>query len=276
MLPSLRDRYCVALRPNGVALVRRRRGTAALDLKGFLACNPAAEGPPWGPAVEALKRFAARPETTPGDLWVVLSNHFVRFQLVPWNGELASVEELQNFAVAAFENVFGEKAATWDVRLSPEKAGAPRIASAVDRALLDALRDAVAGTNLSLISVQPYLMAAFNALAKPFRNRDFIFLLAEPGRASLLAAVDQHWRSVRTGAMENGPEAMAALIEREIHLSQLDDKVPAILVHAPHHSGLLLNPIGGVAPRVLEVRAMPGFSPVSDGQYAMAAAAVQP
>lgn len=273
MLPLLRDRYCVALRPDGVALVRRRRGTSALDLKGHLACAPAVEGPAWGPAVEALKRFAARPETTAGDLWVVLSNHFTRFQLVPWNGELASVEELQNFAAAAFENVYGEASASWDVRLSPEKAGAPRIASAVDRALLDALRDAVAGTNLTLVSVRPYLMTAFNALANPFRNRDFIFLLAEPGRAGLLAAVDQQWRSVRTGALEDGPEAMAALIEREIHLSQLDDKVPSILVHAPHRSGLLLNPVGGMAPRVLELRAMPGFSPVADGQYAMAAAA---
>lgn len=272
MLLSLRDRYCVALRPDGVALLRRRRGTPAVDLKGFIACAPAEEGPAWGPAVETLKRFAARPETSPGDLWVVLSNNFVRFQLLPWNGELASAEEMQNFAVAAFENVYGETAAAWEVRVSPEKAGAPRIASAVDRALPDALKEAVSGTNLRLVSAQPYLMTAFNALTKPFRSRDFIFLLVEPGRAGLLAAVDQQWRSVRTVGMEDGAEAMAALIEREIHLSQLDDNVPAILVHAPHRTGLLINPVGGVAPRVLELKAAPGFSPVADTQYAMAAA----
>ncbi|HSD59422.1 MAG TPA: hypothetical protein VLC55_01030 [Burkholderiales bacterium] len=276
MLPLLRDRYCAALRPDGVAIVRRRRGLApALDLKEAVACAPAAEGPAWAPAVAALSEFLARPATGPGDLWVVLSSHFARFMVIPWNDELASPEELQAYAAAVYENVFGEAAsAAWDIRTSPERPGTQRIACAVDRALLEALDQAVAGTRVRLASVQPHLMACYNALAPNLRGRDFVFLVSEGDRASLLAAAASQWRAVRSAPAPDHPAAIAALVEREINLSDLgSETAPEVYIHAPQRAGLVLPAVKGKAPRVLELKSMSGFSPITDGRFAMAAAA---
>ena len=275
MSPSLRDRYCAALRPDGVAIVRRRRGLApALDLKEALACAPAAEGPAWAPAVAALGEFLARPGTGAGDLWVVLSSHFARFMVIPWNDQLSSPEELQAWAAAEFEDVFGEAAAAWDIRVSPEKPGSQRIACAVDRALLEALEQAAAGTRVRLASVQPNLMACYNAMAPNVRGRDFVLLVSEGDRASLLAAAAGQWLAVRSAPAPDHPAAIAALVEREIHLSDLGGAgAPEVFVHAPQRAGLALPAVGGKAPRILELKPMAGFSPISDGQFAMAAAA---
>ncbi len=275
MLRLLRDRYCAALRPDGVAVVRRRRGPApALDLKEAIACAPAAEGPAWAPPVAALKEFLARPTTGAGELWVVLSSHFARFMVIPWNDGLASPEELQAYAAAEFENVFGEAASAWDIRVSPEKPGARRVACAVDRALLEALDQAVAGTRLRLASVQPHLMACYNALAPRVQGPDFVFLVSEGDRASLLAVSASQWWAVRSAPAPDHPAAIAALVEREIHLSDLGGEgAPEIYVHAPQRAGLLLPAVKGKAPRILELRPMAGYSPVTDGRFAMAAAA---
>lgn len=274
MLPLLRDRYCAALRPDGVAIVRRRRGLKPLlDLKEAMDVAPA-EGVAWAPAVAALKEFLARPEAGPGDLCVVLSSHFSRFLLVPWNPELATPDELQAFAAAAFENVYGEAATAWDIRVSPERPGSPRVACAVDREMLTALEAAVAGSRQRLASVQPYLMACYNALAGRIGQGDFLFLLSEGDRAGLLAASRHEWRAARAVPAVDHPTALASLAEREINLSDLGGEAgPEVYVHAPLRSGLVLPAVKGKAPRILEMKPMAGFSPITDGRFAMAVAA---
>jgi hypothetical protein len=275
VLRLFRDRYCAALRPDGLTVVRRRGGPlAALDLKHAAEVSAFADGPAWIPVVAALKEFLARPEAGPGELWVVLSGHFARFLLVPWNRELSTPEELQAWAAAGFENVYGQAAAGWEIRVSPEKPGAPRIACAVDRDLLTALERAAAGSRQRLASVQPYLMACYNALAGRMRPGDFLFLVSEGDRASLLAAAGGEWRAVRSAPASDQPVALASVVEREIHLSDLaGDAAPEIYVHAPQRAGLVLPAIKGRAPRILEPKAMRGFSPITDGRFAMAAAA---
>jgi hypothetical protein len=262
------------MRPQGIAAVRRRGGRKALDLKETIACEPAEEEISWAPALAALREFLARPATTEGDLSVVLSNHFARFLIVPWNGEIATTEELQNYATACFEDVYGEATGAWEIRVSPERSGRPRIACALDRGLINGLQEAVAGSKLRLVSVQPYLMAAFNLLSGPFRDRDFVFVLAEAGRACFVAASGKAWRAVRTTAAPDDPELMAAFIEREVNLADFgEDASPAIYIHAPHRPGLTVPAVRGATPRTLELKAIEGFSPMTDGQYAMALAA---
>jgi hypothetical protein len=269
-----RDRYVAAMRPQGVAVVRRRAGRKALDLKDTIVCEPAEEEISWAAPLAALREFLARPATTEGDLSVVLSNHFARFLIVPWNGEISNSEELQNYAAACFEDVYGEATATWEIRVSSEKTGKPRIACALDRGLINGLQEAVAGSKLRLVSVQPYLMTAFNLLSRPFRESDFVFVLAEAGRACFVASSGNAWRAVRTTAAPDDPELMAAFIEREVNLADFgEDASPAIYIHAPHRPGLSVPPVRGATPRTLELKPIEGFSPVTDGQYAMALAA---
>jgi hypothetical protein len=188
-----------------------------------------------------------------------LSNHFVRYLLVPWNALIASEEEFRNYAACAFEEVYGEACAQWEVSVSAERSGTPRLAAAIDRQLLDAVRAAAAGTGLRLTSVQPYLMAAFNRVARPRQRDDFIFMLVEAGRVCILVAQGGKWRHVSAMAAPDDPAALSALLAREIQLADLQGEfVPPVMVHAAHLRGLTLAPVLGAPPVVLEARPMAG------------------
>ncbi len=196
MSPLLRDRYCAVLRPDRVDLIRLKRGfKPVLDLKQSVPVAAGTEGAPWLPAVAALREMIAGDAVARGDLTVVLSNHFVRYLLVPWDEQVGSIAEYEGYARIAFEDVFGETARAWTYASRRSAIGAPRLAGAIDGELPQRAAAGRRRDKLQLISVQPYLMAAFNRLGESFRKRDFFFLLAEPGRACVLAAVGGHWRA---------------------------------------------------------------------------------
>lgn len=270
----LRDHYVAVLTPAGATLVRRRRGLHGdCDLK---ADQPAAasDGSPLAAALaaaDALALLLQRPEVGRGDLSIVLSNHFVRYQVVPWSDAVSTPEELAALARVGFEKVFGGEAAGWQIEIAPEAAGKPRLAAAVASALVERLRSAAAGSRLRLKAMLPYLVSAYNRLGEPARHDDVLFVLAEPGRACLLVATGGHWRGVRTSASEDTPEALAGLIERECQLLGLtDENTPQILVHAPQRARMPLPTIGGSVPRALAVGIPASLSAVADPQLAMA------
>ena len=75
-----------------------------------------------------------------GTLDIVLSNHFVRYCLVPWDAKIANAAELRSYALACFENVFGDVSAAWEVCISPEKSNAPHITNNIDNKIKRFLR----------------------------------------------------------------------------------------------------------------------------------------
>lgn len=273
MLRLWPDKYCAVLCPDRLEVIRRRRGLrSAVDFNLAEALVVDVNGPAWRAAVEAFHRFLAKPEIGTGDLRVVLSNHFVRYLLVPWSAQIVSEEEFRSYAAAAFEEVYGEASAEWEVCVSAERSGSPRLAAAVDRSLLKSIRMAVANTRLHLTSVQPYLMAAYNRVARPRPEKDFVFMLVEAGRACILAAQGGKWRHVSAMAAPQDPVALSFLLEREIQLADLHGKsVPPVLVHAAHYRGLTLPPVHGQAPLVLELKPLAGLAQMSGAGCELAA-----
>jgi hypothetical protein len=267
------DRSCAVLCPDQLQVVRPRggwrRGVASSHCETF---SGKGDGPAWQAAVEALQRFLAMPGAGTGTLDVVLSNHFVRYLLVPWSAKIASAEELRNYAAAMFEEIHGEESAGWDVTVSAERAGAPRLAAAVDRPLLEAVRAAVAPTRLRLASVQPYLMAAYNRVARAHTGKDFVFMLLETGRACIVAAQGGRWCHVSTAAAPEPAQAISSLLAREMQLADLQgESMPPVYVHAAHRQGLVLPPVLGAVPRVLAARALAGPDPARGGACELAA-----
>jgi hypothetical protein len=203
------------------------------------------------PAV-VLAQLLAAPDVVRGRLTLLLSNHYVRYLILPWNDAISGRTELGAMASHAFAAHFGAPAAGWAIQTSPESAGRPRLAAAADIELLSALQAAVASSRLHLASIVPYLVTAFNRLAPSLRRRDFLFLLAEPGRACLLAAAGGQLRAAQSRAVEDSLTALADLVERERELLELQDEggesghLP-ILFHAPGRPDLQLPPISGAA-----------------------------
>jgi hypothetical protein len=249
---SWRDRYTAVLSPERVALVRRRRGWGTQpELHSQADCvssTPQA-------AVDALNTLLAAPAVSTGDLTLVLSSHFVRYLLVPWQAQIGQPSELATFAGICFDDTFGNDSGGREIIVGRERAPSGRIAAGLDSGFLHALRTAVAASRLRLVSVQPYLVSLFNRVRPSLARRDFVLLVAEPTRSCLLLATGGCWRSLRNTGAAATPEELANLVEREVQLAGLGDQdMPPVFVHAPGQDDLQLPSCAGVTPRQVTVK----------------------
>src|SRR5688572_1407106 len=177
-----------------------------------IACDPAFGAEPWQGAVAALK---ALEWTKRCRITVVLANPFVRYAVVPWSDALAGPQEEEAYLRHHFAKIHGERAKTWTLRASEEPNGLPRLASAIDTALLDELKRAFPkGGKAALASVQPELMEAINRWRTDIPAAGAWLVLAEPGRACLAMHREGGWRSV-----QNAKGEWLTLLERERYRS---------------------------------------------------------
>jgi hypothetical protein len=231
-----RDGLRIALTPERVAAVRLTRGMRpAVVGAECISCDIVPGEPPWQAALSALSTLLSKMDTGSSVATVVLSNRFVRYALVPWNERLTTAEEEMAFAQHCFRETYGESALSWEVRVSPAGTGQPRVASAVDRAMLSAIRQAVGGSSLRLRSVQPLLMAAYNRSRRGLDRRACLFLLAEKRSYACMALVNGACIAVRSGLI-NGPlkQELPFILDREHVWSGMEERAAAFL-YAPEH-----------------------------------------
>ncbi len=227
------EAYIAVLGPQSVGLYRCR-GRQWLGSADFEAVG----GVVWPAAVAALESLLTQREPGRAVLRVVLSSHYTRFCLVPWSAQISRLEELDAYARLCFEDIYGAMGEGWRLRLSPESAGCSRLASALSAELLDQLRSLAKACDMRLTSVQPYLMAAFNRYRPAVTEDNFLFLVAEHGRGSLLLATDGQWSRVRSVVFGERPGALGDLIAREAELQELERQVPtAFYLHEPGYVG---------------------------------------
>jgi hypothetical protein len=241
-----RDRLLIGLAPTRVTLVHlrgmlRSRVVARHDV----ACSPSASGDAWREPVAAMQSVLAGLRVTAARSFVVLSNHYARYALLPWSSELSGALEEQAYARHHFLRIYGARANGWTLRASAAPPGAPRVAAAVDAGLLEALAASFpkrAGPRL--VSVQPYLMAAFNRWRNAFPAAGAWLLLLEPGRACLALQSGGRWRALHNARGSfAAPAELATLLERERH--QVDGEAPdLVLLHRGPATGSALQAPG--------------------------------
>lgn len=157
------------------------------------------------------------------DLTVVLSNHFARYTIVAPQADASAEEELA-LARFQFAKIHGERARGWEVRISRAGDG-PRLACAIDASLLERLKTCFPKAGKArLASVQPALMAVYNAARKRIPREGAWLLLTEPGRSCLARVAAKGW-----GSVQNGPESdWERQIERERNRS--GEPLPALVL----------------------------------------------
>ena len=219
-----KDRLLIGLAPAEMTVLRLRGVLKEKPIeKASVACDPAFGNEPWQGALAALKslQIAERCNVT-----VVLSNHFVRYAIVPWSNALGTAAEETAYIRHHFAKIHGERAKAWSLRATQSAADAPRLASAIDSALLAAMREALQEKPLArLISVQPQLMSKFNEWRKAIPAGGAWLVLAEPDRACVALHAEGRWRSV-----QNGKGAWRALLDRERH--RVDGEIPNLVLIA--------------------------------------------
>src|SRR5207248_109601 len=120
---------------------------------------------------------------------IVLADQFVHYALLPRNEALKNDEQWLALARHRFNGIYGAVAAGWDVKITDTSPAGPRLACALERELLEELAAKVSAGGAALVSVQPFLVAAFNRINEKTRKimgeGTCWLVVEEPGRLTL-------------------------------------------------------------------------------------------
>lgn len=196
-LPTPAATVRIELAPRHVTLSRPATRGVAETRRSADCTLERGDGPLWQAPVAALENLLAESGWRPARAELVLSNHFVRYAVVPWRDDLGSEAERRAFVRHCFVRIYGAPAEAWELRLSETRYGVAAIASAVEPALLAALRSAIGAAALRLVSIEPLLAAAFNRVRRQIAAGRYWFAVAEPGRLCTAYLEEGAWRRLR-------------------------------------------------------------------------------
>lgn len=265
-----RDRLLIYLAPGELAWLRLagalRREVIA---KRVTTVEPGYGAHPWDGTLEALRGEAQQWRRDRLCVRVVLSNHFVRYALVPASDAVQGHHEELALARFHFHKVHGEASQNWEVRLNPARAAAPRLACAVDTALMEGLRQLFPRDgSLRLDSVQPLLMSAVNSATTAIPANGAWVVTAESDRACVALLKGKTWHAVQNVKGKFADvDSWVALVERERWRANLDAPPDTVLIHGTQ--GNTLSPRNQNHWKIagLQTRWPTGLTAARDGAY---------
>ncbi len=210
--------------------VRIGLGPDRIFVSGAKSVELAANDGSWVAAVDALPQILAEKS---GEAMIVIADQFVRYALLPWNETLKTPDQWLALARHRFMALHGPRAAEWDVKVTETAPNGPRLACAVDRALIEKLADNAVASNVRLISVQPFLVAAFNRIRRHVGNGNCWIVVEEPGRLTLALIQRGAWVAIRSRRSDrNWRQVLPEILEREAAFLGLSQPVTRVIVCA--------------------------------------------
>ncbi len=203
MSPLWRDEVGAYLSPHRLCLVRMKRGIKPTPVAEHEMRIEGAKGDAWGAALEVFASLLAQPPWAGARTRVVFADHWARYAIVPWTAELSSREERLAHGRQLLTNLYGEAVAGWDVRISDAPPQATRVACAVPAELIAGVRAACSASGSVLFSLQPQLIAAFEAWRECLPPSNAWFVSVEQGALTAARLGQRGWdrvHGVRIGA----------------------------------------------------------------------------
>jgi len=267
-----RDQVTLAIAPDRIVLVRGRDGLRPKVLaKSIVPVSGTESG--WKAALDTLaKTLKSDKQWQDASVKAVLSNAFVRYQLVPWSDEIGSLEEREAYVRQSFTQVYGDAAAEWAYVVSDVPRGAAWFVCAIDRDLLLLLEQSVTQTNSKLVSVAPHIMTAFNNARHAIKRRDCWFVQVEKDRLLLAMIVGGHWQTLssRQIAGELWQQELPMLLDREWRLNGLGQVPREVIISAPEAHQAALDGAGKWVFHWLRPGLRYGLAGRAEAPYAMA------
>ena len=217
---------------------------------------------------------------------LVLSNQFVRYQVIPAMPAFSSADKVMAIATHCFRENYGDSVDNWTIRASPLPHGDSLLISAIDTELMAAIEALCQKCECKLSSLQPYLMSGFNSMRRQIGNGVSALVQVEAGRLTIALMRDGHWQNITaTKTAEDWSTDLASLISREILLSgsQIADlqnaqlriyfsALPSLKDEKIKQIFKQNNPTWQVLPA--NHKAIAGYLPSEDQPYTMALSAV--
>jgi hypothetical protein len=238
-------RICAALFADHVAWAARARGPRRRVLAQGVEPAPGPGGPTsWSGATQALAAVLDANAGARSELVVLLSGLFVHPLLVPWPAEIQDDAEGAALVAHHFRRVFGDESSNWEFAFDRDADGPARLACAVERGLLAALRETAGAARARLLSVEPLLVSALNQWSRRIGRRPTLFFVAEAGRYCAATFRGGDWQALRCGRLAGtDPDSLREALEREAALTA--ETGLELLAYAPEHPPLQSEP--GVA-----------------------------
>ena len=197
--------------------------------------------------IKLLNKVLSDPRWATPTLKVILSEHFVRYAVIPWNTAISNEDERQAFVAHHFKAIYGEPMSDWHHCLSPVKYGQASLASAIPKTLLQAIDDGVTSHNISLTAVEPYLMTVTGQVMQVIKQQSLAsrccLAVVTDDRLSLAMIVDKQWQWIRCVQQTNDVSSQInTLLQREALLNEamanvITNGMPLpLLVHWPDKS----------------------------------------
>ena len=275
MLRLWRDRLSLAIAPDRIVLVRSSGGLRPQLIAKVIVPVPGAQAG-WKPALDTLeKTLKSDRQWQNANASVVLSNSFVRYQLVPWSDEINGPEERTAYVRQSFTQVYGEAAAEWLYTVSDVARGAAWLACAMDQDLMTQLEVAVTQADLKLVSVAPHIMPAFNSARRALKNKDCWFVQVEKDKLLLALITGGHWQTIssRQIAGEHWQQELPLLLDREWRLNGMRQVSRVVVISAPEANQAALDGAGKWVFHWLRPALRYGLAVRADAPYAMAVGA---
>jgi len=200
--PLWRDEIAIYLAPRKIVLIRRARGVrprvvAATEL-----------AVPGGSAGEVGAVLARLSDVLTEETWhgaaaraVVADHPWVRYGIVPWPATPLDAKGRLTHARYVLGDAYGEAVADWTVTLADTPPGRSYVACAMPPALRGALEDALAPAKVTLVSLQPHLVVAFNAWRHRLAADDSWFVILDDGWLSAVHLASGAWDRVHMARM---------------------------------------------------------------------------
>jgi hypothetical protein len=245
------NQLLVVLGKDSVAIVNRTRGlrTRIVDQKQVhfpqLIDDLNAETVIWQPAIAQLDMLiSAMKVKSKSQLNITLASEFVRYLALPPQQMYMNLSEKLAYATAAYREIYGTVVDDWEVRLQDMPTQDTAIVAAIDKKLLEALNQIALKHQLKLTTVKPYLMSAYNGLAKQIGGSNGYLVIVEFKRLLLINLLQGKCVNVRMFKLGSDWQTeLKSLMVRESVLS--DNKKQEVLVYAPVQKNIAINTIEG-------------------------------
>lgn len=229
MLFAERPVLQVALLENRLVIGREGRQGKAADPAEVVELAPAgAQVPAWQPVVAALAGWLRERQLQRARLRVFLGGQLVRWQLLEWQPQLASPQELKAYVQLRFRATFGAAADSWRVVHAEPVPGRALPACAIDEALLAELKNLQDTAGATVVSVVPHFSAAFDRWSGSVGKAVAWFGVVEPGVLTLGLLRSGEWHGLRSVRHADAADWRAPLsaLQAQIQLASVLDLAP--------------------------------------------------
>ena len=274
---SLTDYYCASIAPGSATLLLMRHGwRPAVVQKTMARTETRADASPWLAELGLLEGLLGEARRG-APLSITLSNHYLRYRLVPAPPPSMTDTGVQSLIRHCFRETYGDAADGWKIQANPMPGRGDLVACAVDRALMEGLQAAAGKSGLKLVSAQPYFMNGFNAAHRNIGGAATCFVQVEAGRIVMGTMRGKKWLGLRAvTATPRWKEELPAHIQREILLAGWGDTAPDIFLHAPESGQSIdLENMRHWKINLVMTGRIAGHSPKDDSHYALALSGVR-